>query len=172
VFGEYNPAGRLPITFPTTTGMCPLYYNPRPHGRVADYCDHRGPLAQFAFGYGLSYTKFDYSVLRITKSGQGKALKVKVTCTVKNMGGVDGDEVVQVYLRDIYSSVTRPIIELKRFKRIHVKAGTAEKVSFTLDWEDFSFLDKNLKPVVEPGDFNILVGASSTDIRLQKKIRL
>jgi len=172
VFGEYNPGGRLPITFPTTTGMCPLYYNPRPHGRVADYCDHRGPLEQFAFGYGLSYTKFDYADLRITKSGEGKALKVKVTCTVKNAGGMDGDEVVQLYLRDIFSSITRPIIELKRFKRLHIKAGASEKVSFTLDWEDFSFLDKKLKPVVEPGDFNLMVGASSKDIRLQKTIRL
>ena len=91
---------------------------------------------------------------------------------VKNVGGMDGDEVVQIYLRDLYSSITRPIIELKRFKRVHIKAGVAEKLSFTLDWEAFSFLDKKLKPVVEPGEFNIMVGASATDIRLQKKIRL
>jgi beta-glucosidase len=172
VFGDYNPAGRLPITFPATTGQCPLYYNPRPHGRVADYCDHRGPLEQFAFGYGLSYTKFDYSDLRIARSKQGKQLKVKVTCTVKNTGAVDGDEVVQIYLRDCYSRITRPIIELKKFNRIHLKAGAAEKVTFTLDYDDFTYLDQKMKPVLEPGDFNIMVGASSADIRLQKKIRL
>ena len=172
LFGDYNPAGRLPITFPTTTGQCPLYYNPRPHGRVADYVDHRGPLEQFAFGYGLSYTKFVYSDLRITKSGKGKALKVKVACMVKNTGKMDGDEVVQVYLRDCYSLITRPILELKNFKRIHIKAGASKKVSFTLNYDDFTYLDRKLKPVLEPGEFNIMVSASATDIRLQKKIKL
>ena len=172
LFGDYNPAGRLPITFPSTTGQCPLYYNPRPHGRVADYVDHRGPLEQFAFGYGLSYTKFVYSDLRISRSGKGKTLKVKVACSVKNVGKMDGDEVVQVYLRDCYSLITRPLLELKNFKRIHIKVGESEKVSFTLGYDDFTYLDRKMKPVLEPGEFNIMVGASATDIRLQKKIKL
>jgi beta-glucosidase len=172
VFGAYNPAGRLPITFPATTGQCPLYYNPRPHGRVADYCDHRGRLEQFAFGHGLSYTRFDYSALRVAKTGMGRKLQVKVSCTVKNVGGRDGDEVVQLYLRDCYSRITRPILELKRFQRIHLKAGAAQRVAFTLRYDDFTYLDEKLRPILEPGDFRIAVGASSADLRLEKIIRL
>ena len=129
-------------------------------------------LEQFAFGDGLSYTKFVYSDLHITKSGKGKALKVRVACTVKNAGEMDGDEVVQVYLRDCYSLITRPILELKNFKRIHIRAGKSEKVTFTPDYDDFTYLDRKMKPVLEPGEFNIMVSASATDIRLQKKIKL
>ena len=97
---------------------------------------------------------------------------MKLACTVKNAGKTDGDEVVQVYLRDCLSRITRPIIELKKFKRIHVKAGAMEKVTFTLGFDDFAYLDQKMKPVLEPGHFNILIGASSADIRLRKKIRL
>lgn len=172
VYGDYNPGGRLPITFPSTTGQCPLYYNPRPHGRVSDYVDHRGRLELFAFGYGLSYTKFEYSDLKVARSGKGKALKVKVSCTVRNAGSVDGDEVVQLYIRDVYSTITRPIMELRDFKRIHIKAGASEKVSFNMDWASFTHLDIRLKPVLEPGDFKIMIGASSADIRLEKITRL
>jgi len=172
LFGDYNPAGRLPITFPSTTGQCPLYYNPRPHGRVADYCDHRGRLEQFAFGHGLSYTQFEYADLKVTRRGKGKDMKVRVSCTVKNTGGRDGDEVVQLYLRDMFGRITRPILELRQFERVHVKAGDSAKVSFTLGYDDFAYLDEKMKPMLEPGDFKIMLGASSADLRLEKIIRL
>jgi beta-glucosidase len=172
LFGKYNPAGRLPITFPATTGQCPLYYNPRPHGRVSDYVDHRGRLEQFAFGFGLSYTSFEYSNLRVTRSGSGKDLKVGISLDVKNSGKRDGDEVVQVYIRDCISSITRPILELRGFRRVGIPAGATRKVAFAMGWEDFTHLDKSLKPVLEPGEFHIMVGASSADIRLKKSIRL
>ncbi len=172
LFGDYNPAGRLPLTFPKYTGQLPLYYNPRPHGRVADYCDCRGKLEEFEFGFGLSYTTFEYSGLNVRKQGSGKALKVRVTCAVKNTGSRAGDEVVQLYLRDCYSRITRPIRELKRFQRISLVPGETQKVSFTLGWDDFAYLDEQMKPVLEPGDFKLMVGASSTDIRLEKTIRI
>jgi beta-glucosidase len=172
LYGDYNPAGRLPITFPSTTGQCPLYYNPRPHGRVSDYVDHRGRLELFAFGYGLSYSKFEYSDLKVARSGKGKALKVKVSFNVENTGAYDGDEVPQLYIRDVYSSITRPIMELREFKRLHLKKGTSARVAFELDWAAFTHLDIKLKPVLEPGDFKIMIGASSADIRLEKTTRL
>jgi beta-glucosidase len=172
LFGDHNPAGRLPITFPTTTGQCPLYYNPRPHGRVSDYCDHRGPLEQFAFGYGLSYSRFEYSGLRVRKTGKGRCVKVDVTCTIRNAGRRAGDEVVQLYLRDCYSRISRPIKELRGFERIHLKRGESGRVAFTLGWDDFAYLGEDMKPVLEPGDFKIMVGASSADIRLERSLRL
>jgi beta-glucosidase len=172
LFGDYNPAGRLPITFPSTAGQCPLYYNPRPHGRVPDYCDHRGRLEQFAFGHGLSYTKFEYADLKVARSGKGQALKVRISCTVTNAGPRDGDEVVQVYLRDMFGRITRPILEMRQFQRVHVKAGASAKVSFTLAYDDFAYLDEKMKLFLEPGDFKIMLGASSADMRLEKIIRL
>lgn len=172
LFGDYNPGGRLPITFPATTGQCPLYYNPRPHGRAPDYCDHRGRLEQFAFGHGLSYTQFEYSALRVTHSKRSGDVRVRVAFTVTNVGARDGDEVVQLYLRDCYSRITRPIMELRRFQRLHLKARTAANVAFSLTAEDFSYLDQNLKSVLEPGDFLLMLGASSADIRLKKTLRL
>lgn len=172
LFGDYNPAGRLPITFPTTTGQCPLYYNPRPHARVSDYVDHRGRLEQFAFGFGLSYSTFEYSDLHITKEHQGRDLQVKISFSIKNTGTRDGDEIAQLYIRDCYSSITRPLLELRRFKRIAIQAGATEKVEFSMDWESFTHLDKKLLPVLEAGDFKIMIGASSADIRLEQIIHL
>lgn len=172
LWGDFNPAGRLPITFPSTTGMLPLYYNPRPHGRVADYMDHRGKLEQFEFGYGLSYTRFEYSKLAVRRTGSGKQLSVSVSCTVTNAGRRDGEEVVQLYLRDCYSRITRPIKELRGFQRIAIPRGESVRIKFTLGWDDFAYLDESLKPFLEPGDFRIMVGASSQDIRLDKVITL
>jgi beta-glucosidase len=172
LWGDHNPAGRLPVTFPASAGQLPLYYNPRPHGRVPDYMDHRGKLEQFEFGYGLSYTKFDYSALHVRRSGDDRQLKVTVSCTVTNTGRRDGDEVVQLYLRDCYSRITRPIRELHGFERVTIPAGESRRVKFILGWDDFAYLDERMNPVLEPGDFRLMVGASSTDIRLEKTIRL
>jgi len=172
LFGDSNPAGRLPITFPITTGQCPLYYNPRPHGRVHDYCDLRGKQEQFAFGHGLSYTKFAYSDLNVRKSTKDGELIVTVTCMVKNSGRRAGDEVAQLYLRDCFSHISQPLMELCRFERISLKAGESKKVSFNLGFDEFSHLDIHMKTIIEPGDFNIMVGAASDDIRLEKIIKL
>ena len=172
LWGDHNPAGRLPITFPSSVGQLPLYYNPRPHGRVSDYMDHRGKLERFEFGFGLSYTTFDYSGLQVRRTGKGRDLKVTVSCTVSNTGNYDGDEVVQLYLRDVFSRVTRPIKELKAFTRVSIPKGESKRVKLTLGWDDFAYLDEKMKPVLEPGEFKLMVGASSCDFRLEKTITL
>lgn len=170
LYGDFNPAGRLPLTFPRTTGQCPLYYNPRPHGRVPDYVDCRGKVEQFAFGFGLSYTEFKYSALKLEKTGKGRTVKVKVSCRVANAGARDGEEVVQLYIRDCYGYVTRPLKELKGFKRVFLAAGKSKKVEFELDFEALGMWDEKMRFVLDPGDFKIMVGSSSDDIRLEKKI--
>ena len=166
LFGDYNPAGRLPVTFPATEGQLPLYYNHKPTGRGDDYLDHSGkPL--FPFGFGLSYTTFAYSDLRISPAEMKASGKAVVTCTVKNTGSVAGDEVVQLYLRDQLASVTRPVIELRGFQRIGLRPGESTQVRFELGFDDLSMLDAQLNRIVEPGDFKIMIGSSSADIRLR-----
>ncbi|MBU2997985.1 glycoside hydrolase family 3 C-terminal domain-containing protein [Cellulophaga baltica] len=167
LFGDENPAGRLPITFPVDEAQCPLYYNNKPTGRGDNYHNLTGqPL--FPFGYGLSYTNFEYSDLEFSKNNIAPTEKIKVTCTVKNNGAVAGDEVVQMYIRDELASVSRPIKELKGFTRIYLKAGESQKVTFELGPNELSMLDKDLKRLVEAGDFRIMIGASSKDIRLRE----
>ncbi len=161
LFGDYNPAGRLPITFPKTTGQLPLYYNHKPSGRGEDYADLRGEQPLFPFGYGLSYTKFKYSSLDIKPRTIGRNGNVTISVVVENTGEREGDEVVQLYLRDVYSSMTRPVKELKRFKRITLKPGGKERLEFRLAEEDLSFLDRDMGYVVEPGTFMVAVGGSS-----------
>ncbi len=167
LFGDENPAGRLPITFPVDEAQCPLYYNNKPTGRGDNYHNLTGqPL--FPFGYGLSYTSFEYSNLEFSKNTIAANETVQITCTIKNKGDVAGDEVVQLYIRDELASVSRPIKELKGFKRINLKVGESKKVTFELGPEELSMLDKDLKRLVEAGDFRIMIGASSKDIRLRK----
>ena len=167
LFGDENPAGRLPITFPVDEAQCPLYYNNKPTGRGDNYHNLTGqPL--FPFGYGLSYTSFEYSNLEFSKNTIAANETVQVTCTVKNKGLVAGDEVVQLYIRDELASVSRPIKELKGFKRINLKVGESQKIVFELGPDELSMLDKDLNRLVEAGDFRIMIGASSKDIRLRK----
>lgn len=166
LFGDYSPAGRLPITFPVHEGQLPLIYNHKPTGRGDDYVNLTGyPL--FPFGYGLSYTKFEYSNLQLSSTEISPSESIKLSFDIKNSGGYDGDEVVQLYIKDIYASVVRPIIELKGFQRIHLKAGELKQVSFTITPELLSMLDLNMNRIVEPGDFRIMIGASSNNIRLR-----
>ena len=166
LFGDYNPAGRLPITFPVFEGQLPLVYNHKPTGRGDDYNNLTGqPL--FPFGYGLSYTTFEYSNLDIINKSISATDSTQISLTVRNTGKVAGDEVVQLYLRDELASVVRPITELKAFKRITLKPGEATTVTFSVTPEMLSMLDVNLNKVVEPGDFRIMVGASCKDIRLR-----
>lgn len=166
LFGDYNPAGRLPITFPVAEGQLPLVYNHKPTGRGDDYVNLTGqPL--FPFGYGLSYTQFDYDDLRLDKQRISVGDTTIVYFNVKNTGGVEGDEVVQLYIRDELASVARPITELKGFQRIHLRSGESQALRFVIGPDMLSMLDKDMKSVVEPGDFRIMIGASSKDIRLR-----
>ncbi|HVM89099.1 MAG TPA: glycoside hydrolase family 3 C-terminal domain-containing protein [Puia sp.] len=169
LFGDYNPAGRLPVTFPIHEAQLPLVYNHKPTGRGDDYNNLSG-LPLFPFGFGLSYSKFEYSDARITKNNIPKNDSTVVMCKVKNVGSMEGDEVVQLYIHDLLASVARPVMELKGFQRIHLKAGEAKEISFTITHEMLSMLDKDLKTVVEPGDFRIMIGASSRDIRLKETL--
>ena len=166
LFGDYNPAGRLPITFPVFEGQLPLVYNHKPTGRGDDYNNLTGqPL--FPFGYGLSYTTFEYVDMQIEKNSISASDSTEVRCKITNTGKRAGDEVVQLYIRDELASVARPVTELKGFQRIHLYSGETKEVSFRINPEMLSMLDINLKKVVEPGDFRIMIGASSKDIRLR-----
>lgn len=166
MFGDYNPAGRLPITFPQHEGQLPLVYNHKPTGRGDDYNNLSG-LPLFAFGYGLSYTSFAYSDVQLTANNIRTKDSTVVSFTISNTGSSDGDEVVQLYIRDLLSTVARPVMELKGFQRVHVKAGESKTVSFVITPEMLSMLNEQMQRVVEPGDFQLMIGASSSDIRLK-----
>ncbi|MFI5125009.1 MAG: glycoside hydrolase family 3 C-terminal domain-containing protein, partial [Chitinophagales bacterium] len=169
LFGDYSPAGRLPITFPVSEAQLPLVYNHKPTGRGDDYNNLSG-LPLFPFGFGLSYTPFNYSDMRIEKKNIDAKESTIVTCKIKNDGAVEGDEVVQLYIRDLLSSVARPVMELKGFQRIHLLAGEEKQISFTITPAMLSMLDKQLHSVVEPGGFRIMIGSSSRDIRLKETL--
>ena len=166
LFGDANPAGRLPITFPITEGQLPLSYNHKPTGRGDDYVDLTG-MPLFPFGFGLSYTTFEYSSLRVEPDAMAPTGTITVRCTVRNTGTRAGDEVVQLYLRDMLASVARPIMELKGFRRVALRPGEASEVTFTLGPAELQFLDQDRRWIVEPGVFRVMVGASSKDIRLR-----
>ncbi len=171
LFGVYDPAGRLPITFPISEGQLPLYYNHAPTGRGDDYVNLTGqPL--FPFGYGLSYTKFEYSDLVFSKKEINPDEDVTVHFKIKNIGRVGGDEVPQLYIKELFASVTRPIIELKGFERIYLNPSETKEVEFTITPKQLSILDENLQWKVEPGDFRIMIGASSKDIKLRGTINV
>jgi len=166
LFGDYNPGGKLPITFPKSVAQLPLYYNHKPTGRGDDYLDMSGkPL--FPFGHGLSYTRFEYSDLEIIPNKISVNGKAKVKFRVKNTGDRSGEEVVQLYIRDLVASVTRTVMELKGFKRINVKSGGTKEVVLELTSEHLSLLNEKLEQVIEPGDFKIMIGSSSKDLRLR-----
>ncbi len=173
LFGDYNPGGRLPVTFPRHSGQLPVYYNSMPSKSYwvnrswgKSYVDmSAAPL--FNFGFGLSYTSFEYSNLRITPEVTGPGSEVYIYADVKNRGARDGDEVVQLYINDVVSSMSRPVKELKGFEKVRLAAGEMKTVRFRLGPEHLSFLNKNLEPVVEPGVFEVMVGSSSEDIRLK-----
>ena len=159
LFGDYNPAGKLTISFPRSVGQLPLYYNRKPTARRGYLFANKEPL--FPFGFGLSYTTFTYSNLKVSPATIGPADNAKVSVTVTNSGKRAGNEIVQLYIRDLVSSVTRPIMELKDFKRISLAPGESKTVEFVITPDKLSFLDLNMKSVVEPGMFDIMVGMSS-----------
>ena len=171
LYGIVNPAGRLPFSWPASEGQLPLVYNHKPTGRGDDYVDMSG-MPRFPFGYGLSYSNFEYSGLGFPKGSVAIGDSVRISCTIKNNGPYDGDEVVQLYLHDELASLVRPVKELKGFQRIFLKAGESRTITFTLPPSAFSFPGNHSEILTEPGDFRIMIGASSTDIRLRGMITL
>ncbi|HEY6223176.1 MAG TPA: glycoside hydrolase family 3 C-terminal domain-containing protein, partial [Gemmatimonadales bacterium] len=166
LLGTSNPGGRLPITFPISEGQLPLVYDHKPTGRGDDYVDLTGqPL--FPFGYGLSYTSFAYSDLTVEPAEIPATGRATVHCRVKNVGSRAGDEVVQLYVKDELASVTRPVLQLAGFQRVRLAPGEEREVAFVLGPEALRLLDRDLRWVVEPGVFRVLVGASSRDLRLR-----
>jgi len=169
LFGDVNPAGRLPITFPIAEGQLPLRYNHKPTGRGDDYVDLTGqPL--FPFGFGLSYTTFEYSDLSIQPATLGASGSATISFVVKNTGRVAGDEVAQLYIRDVLASVARPVTQLAGFQRVRLAPGESKTVSIPLSSESLRMLDRDMRWVVEPGVFRIMVGSSSKDIRLRGEL--
>jgi beta-glucosidase len=166
LFGDYNPGGKLPITIPRSVGHIPAYYNYKPAARRGYLFDDVSPL--YPFGFGLSYTTFTFGEPRLAKTSIRKNESTVVLVDVTNTGSVTGDEVVQLYIRDKVSSVTRPVKELKGFKRITLEPGQTVKVSFEITPEHLAFYNIDMKYVVEPGEFEIMIGNSSRDEDLQK----
>ncbi|MNQ73068.1 Xylan 1,4-beta-xylosidase precursor [compost metagenome] len=169
LFGDYSPAGRLPITYPVHEAQLPLVYNHKPTGRGDDYNNLSGePL--FPFGYGLSYTTFEYSNITLAKKEIKPNESTTVSFTLKNTGDRDGEEVAQLYLRDMLASVVRPVLELKGFERVKLKAGESKTISFKIKPEMLQMLNANLKTVIEPGDFRVMIGSSSRELQLKETL--
>jgi len=173
LFGDYNPSGKLPASFPHHVGQEPLYYNHKSTGRPvatgmvfwSHYTDAPN-TALFPFGYGLSYTTFDYSGLTLSSNEMRMDGSLAVSVTVTNSGERSGSEVVQLYIRDLVGSFTRPVKELKGFRKITLESGTSEEVSFTLTAEDLAFYTPSGKWEAETGDFHVFVGSSSADVEM------
>jgi beta-glucosidase len=172
LFGDYNPSGKLPVTFPRGVGQIPMYYNHKNTGRPGDpgepytskYVDlSLSPL--YPFGYGLSYTKFEYGKMSLKSRKLTPARPLKISVRVSNVGEREGEEIVQLYVKDQFASVSRPVIELKGFKKIHLKKGESEVVQFTLAAKDLAFYNQNMKFVAEPGEFRVYVGPNSADLQ-------
>ncbi|TDS17502.1 beta-glucosidase [Sphingobacterium paludis] len=174
LFGDVNPSGKLPATFPKNVGQIPLYYAAKTTGRPlakdawfqkfrSNYLDvDNEPL--YPFGYGLSYSTFTYSDIKLSKSSMRADDKIIATVNVKNTGNYDGEEVVQLYLRDVYASITRPVKELKGFQKIFLKKGEARDINFEISAADLKFYNNELKFVAEPGDFKLYIGTNSSDV--------
>jgi beta-glucosidase len=166
LFGDYNPGGKLPITIPRSAGHLPAYYNHKPSARRGYLFDQISPL--YAFGYGLSYTNFAIENVRLAKPKIRRDGRTQLLADVTNTGARAGSEVVQMYIRDLFSSATRPIKELKAFRKIILQPGETKNVAFEITSEQLAFYDIHMKYVVEPGEFEIMVGRSSRDSDLQK----
>ncbi len=169
LYGDYNPSGKLPMSFPRNVGQCPIYYNHFNTGRPVDveknvFWSHYSDVEktpQFPFGFGLSYTTFDYKNLKINKTAFAKGEAVKVSVEVTNSGNYDGKEVVQLYIHDEFGSLARPVKELKGFELIELKKGETKTVTMTLTEKELGFYDNEGNYLVEPGTFKIMVGGSS-----------
>jgi len=166
LFGDVNPGGKLPISIPRSVGQLPIFYNHKPSARRGFLWDDAKPL--FPFGYGLSYTRFEIRKVRLKKSRIKRGERTQVTAEVVNLGKRAGSEVVQLYLRDCVSSVTRPVKELKAFQKVVLQPGEAKTIQLEITPASLAFYDLKMEYAVEPGEFTILVGTSSRDEDLQK----
>jgi beta-glucosidase len=181
LFGDYNPSAKLPITFPKSVGQIPVYYshfntgrpatNDNNHNYNSSYLDE-SIFPKYEFGYGLSYTTFGYSNLQLSTAQMKNKEPIEVSVTITNTGKYEGEEIVQLYLRDKVGSITRPVKELKDFRKVQLKSGESKTIKFIIDNEKLSFYNQNLEWVAEPGDFEVMIGASSEDIRLRGDFEL
>lgn len=182
LFGDYNPSGKIPMTFPRSEGQIPIYYNylntgrpapddDKPAGYRSGYIDlQKSP--RYAFGYGLSYTSFTYSDLQLSKTAMNSNDSVVVTFKLTNTGKVAGEEVVQLYLRDEVASLVRPMKELKDFAKLSLQPGESKTVRFVINKEKLSFYDQQLQWIAEPGHFSLMIGSASNDIKLKGRFEL
>lgn len=172
LFGDYNPSGKLPVTFPRSVGQVPIFYSMKNTGRPMDpnnkytskYLDEsNSPL--YPFGFGMSYTTFNYGDLKVDKGEISNRDTIAVSVKVTNAGDRDGEEVVQLYIRDLVGSVTRPVKELKGFQKIGLKAGEMKEVTFRLTYKDLEFYRKDMSLGCEPGKFAVYAGGNSRDVK-------
>jgi beta-glucosidase len=179
IFGDYNPGGKLTMTFPKTVGQIEFNFPFKPSSQADQpkkgangygNTQINGPL--YPFGYGLSYTTFEYSNLQVSPEKQHNRGDITVRVDVKNTGSRKGDEVVQLYLKDMVSSVITYDYVLRGFERVPLEPGETKTVTFTLHEDDMAILDKNMNYLVEPGKFQVMVGSSSTDLRLKKEFEI
>jgi len=175
LFGDYNPSGKLTTTFPVNVGQIPLYYNHLNTGRPMDpenkftskYLDSPNDPV-YPFGYGLSYTTFDYSDIRLSKTQLKGDETLMASVTLTNTGKVAGEEVVQLYIQDPVASISRPVKELKNFKKVQLQPGEKKEVSIEVTTNDLMFYNSELKYIWEPGDFIIYIGSNSRDVKSAK----
>jgi beta-glucosidase len=180
LFGDYNPSGKLPMSFPRTEGQIPIYYNHFSTGRPSINEDKVYKSAyidlpnspKFPFGYGLSYTTFSYGDLKLSKTKMKDTETLEVSMILTNTGKFAGEEVVQLYLQDKFGSVVRPIIELKDFQKVRLQPGETKTLTFVIDNEKLAFYNQALEFKSEPGEFNLMIGSSSSDIRLSASFEL
>ena len=181
LFGDYNPSAKLAVTFPRSVGQIPIYYSHFSTGRPASSDDNHNYnssyldesiFPKYAFGYGLSYTSFAYSNLHVSAATINRNEQIVASVSVTNTGKYEGEEIVQLYLRDKVGSIARPVKELKDFRKVLLKVGETKTIKFIIDNEKLSFYNQNLEWVSEPGDFELMIGASSEDIRLKGAFQL
>jgi beta-glucosidase len=181
LFGDYNPSGKLSVTFPRSEGQLPLSYiqyntgkpskGPNDTRYKSAYIDELN-TPQYAFGYGLSYTSFSYSDLKLNRTSISGDEKLELSFTLTNTGKRKGEEVVQLYIQDLVASIVRPLKELKGFQKIMLNPGESKLIHFTIERNMLSFYNEDLQWTAEPGDFKLMIGAASDDIKLQTEIKL
>jgi len=180
LYGDYNPSAKLTMSFPQSEGQIPVYYNHfntgRPqlnsHEQYASGYKDASSLPKFPFGFGLSYTSFEYSDLKLSSNTMKADGKIDVSFTLKNSGKIKGEEVVQLYLKDEVASLVRPIKELKGFEKVMLQAGESKEIKFTIDKEKLSFFNNKLEWLAESGKFQLMIGASSDDLKLKSSFEL
>jgi len=174
LMGNYNPSGKLPMSFPRTEGQIPIYYNHYNTGRPASSDSDRNYRSayidlsihpKFPFGYGLSYSNFKYGDVKLSSNKMKAGQKIIASIAVANQSDVNGTDTVQLYLRDMVASVVRPVKELKGFQQVFFKAGETKTIQFTITENDLKFLNDKLQYILEPGDFKVMIGSNSVEVK-------